>query len=181
MILEQWEINMITDWMDCYNSIKEEKVQERMQQVLKRYELPKGKEAMKTLQGKVKILLASEVFRDRYSYNIHTYDKSYGLYKGEDNKYERQVQGWNGEQDMYLMRLYQRFFGTEDSKTLHSLQELKAKVEELLNSDKERVGVYERLLQSLEDGVWEMNKFALDYKEINEGQWNNYFLLFLFL
>lgn len=175
VILEQWEIEMITEWMECYNSITEEQVQAKYEQVIKRYILPKGKEAEKTLKEKVKKLLASEVFRDRYSYNANTYSRSYGLYKGE-NKYDAQVQGWNGEQDMYLMRLYQRFYKTEEGKTLHSPQELKAKVEELLNRDKETAELYDRLLQSVEDGIWEMNKFALDYKEINEGQWNNYAL-----
>lgn len=115
------------------------------------------------------------MFRDSYSYNANTYSRSYGLYK-EENKYDGQVQGWNGEQDMYLMRLYQKFYGTEVSKTLHSPQELKSKVEELLNSDKETAELYDRLLRSVEDGVWEMNKFAFDYREINEGQWNNYAL-----
>lgn len=175
VILEQWEIEMITDWMECYNGITEEQVQSRYEQVIKRYILPKGKEAEKTLKEKVKKLLASESFRDSYSYNANTYSRSYGLYKGE-NKYDGQVQGWNGEQDMYLMRLYQRFYGTEDSKSLHSPQELKAKAEELLNGDKETAELYDRLLRSVEDGVWEMNKFALDYREINEGQWNNYAL-----
>ncbi len=101
VILEQWEIEMITEWMECYNGITEEQVQTRYEQVIKRYMLPKGKETEKKLRDKIKKLLTSEVFRDRYSYNANTYNRSYGLYKGEEKRYDGQIQGWNGEQDMY--------------------------------------------------------------------------------
>lgn len=38
---------MISDWMECYNRISEEDVQLRYEQVIKKYMLPKGKEAEK--------------------------------------------------------------------------------------------------------------------------------------
>lgn len=108
----------------------------------------------------VRLLIAGEKYRDTYSYDTTSINTTDG-YRGE-NDTEGQVQGWNGEHDLYKSPLYKRFFG-EDERSLHTPQEIMEKAKAEIGDE-----LYNALTDEIKSAVDEVKKSAFIYNLVTK-------------
>ena len=125
-------------------------------------------------------LMAARDYRDNYSYNTNTYEELDGIFKRYESEelqkqgISGQIQGYGAEHDMYLTPLYQKLFGKNDKRTLHTPQEIIEKTEEIINKNEQSKEAYKKLTANIKKTVEEMNDFAVDNGVISEKLYNSF-------
>lgn len=172
--VEEWEAEFWYGMNEIINNdISEEEITRKAEEIAskmptRRFEDYEQK--IDRLKTRAWETLAAEKYRDKYSYNKNTYDRSSGLYDAEEEG-NGQVQGFNGEHDLKNAKIYKKIFGEEEY-TQHTPIELVQAVEERLQGKAKEA--YDKLTKDYAQMIQELNKYALDNNLIAIWQYEDY-------